>query len=101
VPILEESLLRSGSSGAFVAPLDPPAIGRLSEINVPALIIIGERDSTDNQNIADLLHEGIHSSSKEIIEGAGHMVNIEKPQRFNSIVLDFLSSQLSTRNQGE
>jgi 3-oxoadipate enol-lactonase len=86
--------------GTFVAPLNSPAIGRLSEIKVPTLVIIGEQYSSDNQRIADLLNEGIERSSKEVIEGAGHMVNIEKPQRFNSIVLDFLGSQLSTHNQG-
>ena len=102
MPILEESLLqlRSMSVGKFLIPLYPPAIMRLSEIRVPTLVIVGERDLPDNQEIANLLHEGIHDSSKEIIEGAGHMVNIEKPQRFNRIVLDFLSSQLPPQNQG-
>lgn len=103
MPILEESLLqlRSVSVGKFLIRLSPPAIERLSEIRVPTLVIIGEWDSPDNQEIANLLHEGIHDSSKEVIEGAGHMVNIEKPQRFNRIVLDFLSSQLLTHDQGK
>ena len=103
MPILEESLLqlRSVSVGKFLIRLSPPAIERLSEIQVPTLVIIGERDLPDNQEIANLLHEGIHDSSKEIIEGAGHMVNIEKPQRFNGIVLNFLSNQLLTQDQGK
>ena len=89
------------SVGKFLVPLSPPAIERLSEIRVPTLVIIGEQDLPDNQEIANLLHEGIHDSSKEVIEGAGHMANIEKPQRFNTGVLNFLNNQLLAQDQGK
>ena len=71
--------------------IKPPAVERLSEIRVPALIILGDRDVSDITAIADILEKNIAGSKKIVISGAGHLVNMEKPEEFNRIVLDFLS----------
>jgi pimeloyl-ACP methyl ester carboxylesterase len=70
--------------------LAPPAIGQLKQIQVPVLIITGEKDIWDFQQIADILHENIKQSVKKEIEDAGHMCNMEKPEVFNRFVSDFL-----------
>lgn len=70
--------------------LSPPAIEQLSKINVPVLIITGERDISDFQNIADTLHKNIRQSIRKEIPDAGHMCNMEKPVVFNNIVDQFL-----------
>ena len=62
---------------------------RLSDISQPVLIISGAQDS----NFVDasrFLNRVIPDSSLEIISGAGHMVNLEKPDEFNKILIDFL-----------
>jgi 3-oxoadipate enol-lactonase len=74
-----------------VVPLAPPALGRLSSIHVPTLLVLGEYDSPGIQEIASLLLKGIPGSRKVVIKGAGHMVNMEKPEEFNEVVGEFLS----------
>jgi pimeloyl-ACP methyl ester carboxylesterase len=72
-------------------PLKPPAIQRLSEIRTPTLIIVGDRDVSDIKAITDTLEANIAKAKKVVISKAGHLVNMEKPEEFNQIVLDFLS----------
>jgi len=72
--------------------LEPPAISRLSEIHVPTLIIIGDQDVLDILKIADILEKGIPGARIEVIHGTAHHLNMEKPQEFNRIVLDFLGA---------
>ena len=70
--------------------LNPPAIAQLTRIKIPVLIITGEKDLWDFQQIAAILHKGITQSLKKEITGSGHMCNMEKPDEFNHIVSEFL-----------
>ena len=72
--------------------LEPPAIQRLEQIRVPTLIITGERTDPDLRSIADLLQARIPNARKHILDGVGHVPNMEDPQTVNKIVLDFLAS---------
>lgn len=74
-------------------PLDPPAIRRLSEIDVPTLVIVGTFDESSILDIANLLAEQIPGAKKIVYEGAAHMINLEQPDRFNSDLLNFLRGQ--------
>ena len=71
--------------------LTPPAIQQLDQIKLPVLIITGEKDIPDFQNVAEILHNNIKQSLKKQIKGAGHMCNMEQPAAFNRIVVDFLA----------
>ncbi len=73
-------------------PLQPPAVGRLGEIRVPTLVIVGDFDTMDTQASADLLAHGIPGSTKVAFHGVAHMVNMEQPEKFNQTVLDFLAA---------
>ena len=70
--------------------LQPPAINRLAEIQVPTLAILGTLDMPDISNIVDLLVEGIRDAEKVMVPDVAHMVNMERPEEFNQIVLNFL-----------
>jgi pimeloyl-ACP methyl ester carboxylesterase len=70
--------------------IDPPSVGRLGAIKVPTLVIVGDRDVPDIQAIVKTLEEKIPHARKVIVRGAGHMVNMEKPEEFNAAVLEFL-----------
>ena len=72
--------------------LDPPAIGRLSEIRVPTLVVIGGDDWQPIHDIADQLTTQISGARKLVIPDAGHHPNIEHPEQFNQWVLSFLRS---------
>ena len=67
-----------------------PALERASSIKIPTLIIVGDGDLADTLAAVEALLEKVDSARKVIIPGAGHMVNMEKPEAFNKIVLEFL-----------
>lgn len=73
-------------------PLDPPAVGRLSKIGVPTLVILGE---WDGPNPLDQLVAEIRGAKKVIMAETAHHPFMEKPAEFNQVVLDFLGSQKS------
>ena len=73
--------------------LTPPAIGRLGEINVPTLLIAGALDHPEIVRAAGVMQQAIKGAKKAIIDGAAHVPNMEKPQAFNHLVLDFLAAQ--------
>lgn len=70
---------------------DPPAAQRLDKINVPTLIIVGERDLPDFHAIADTLQQEIPNARKVVLPRVGHMSNMEDPDKFNEVVLSFLA----------
>ena len=72
--------------------LEPAAMGRLSEIEVPTLIVIGDRDEVNIATIADLLAANVHGARKIILSDTAHLPNMEKPEDFNRVVLEFLES---------
>jgi 3-oxoadipate enol-lactonase len=73
-------------------PLEPPAINRLAEVKVPTLIVVGDEDTSYILEVADMLEAGIADAKKVVIPGTAHHPNMEKPEEFNSIALDFLKS---------
>lgn len=73
-------------------PLDPPARERLGEIAAPTLVVVGEEDIPDMHAIADLLATDVPASHKVVLPRAGHMANMDAPEAFNRVVLDFLAS---------
>jgi 3-oxoadipate enol-lactonase len=78
-------------------PLDPPAIARLGEIRVPTLVVAGDEDLPESKETADILARGIPGARKVIIANAAHVPNMEQPDEFNRIVIDFLVSGLDKR----
>jgi pimeloyl-ACP methyl ester carboxylesterase len=76
--------------GDLPRPLDPPALGRLAEVRVPTLILVGDRDAPSILRISELLLAGIAGSVRCVIPGAGHLVPFEQPGLFNRLVLGFV-----------
>jgi pimeloyl-ACP methyl ester carboxylesterase len=74
-------------------PPKPAAVARLGEIKVPTLLVVGDRDLPQIKTTIETLERGIRGSKKVTIEGAGHMVNMERPDLFNGAVLGFLREQ--------
>jgi pimeloyl-ACP methyl ester carboxylesterase len=66
----------------------------LAEIIAPALIIVGSEDRLTPPADAELLHREIRGSRLEIIEGASHLSNLERPAEFNRALKDFLDALL-------
>jgi 3-oxoadipate enol-lactonase len=66
--------------------------GILNEINVPVLIMAGEKDILTPPAAAQLMHDKIKNSTLKIIHSAGHLSNLENPGEFNYELIKFLSS---------
>lgn len=62
-------------------------------INVPTLILWGERDRWIPVEHLDRLANQIPNSKKILISDCGHIPQEEKPEEVNSVLLDFLKKQ--------
>lgn len=63
----------------------------LSNIIAPTLIVVGSEDALTPVADSELMHREIGGSRLRIIEGAGHVSNIEKPEEFNRALVGFLN----------
>jgi 3-oxoadipate enol-lactonase len=71
--------------------LVPDLAGRLGEIRVPVLVLVGEEDVGDIHTIAARLAEAIPGARSATIPGAAHVPNLERPADFDALVLRFLA----------
>jgi pimeloyl-ACP methyl ester carboxylesterase len=62
----------------------------LARINAPTLIIAGSDDAVRKPDDAEFIHHRIRNSRREIIDNAGHLMNMEQPKVFNRALLNFL-----------
>jgi pimeloyl-ACP methyl ester carboxylesterase len=69
---------------------DALAVRRLHEISAPTLVMVGDKDVPTVLEAADLLMNSIPDVRKAVIHDAAHLPNLEHPEQFNRIVLDFL-----------
>ena len=67
-----------------------PAFNRLSDLEVPVLIVVGEHDTPYILAAADYMVERIPSAQKVIIEDAAHLPNMDHPNEFQAHVTNFL-----------
>ena len=63
---------------------------RAQAIEVPALILVGDQDLVTPLELSNELVDLIPHARMQVIAGAGHLTNLEKPQQFNEIVDHFL-----------
>lgn len=97
----ERSMLREGAkimkeAGAEVVHDDFVACDRydrrkeLGGINLPCLIVCGEKDKLTPPDFSKELHESIRGSTLEILPSAGHYVMIESYKAFNRSIRHFI-----------
>lgn len=67
-------------------------IGRLGEVEVPTLVITGTADQLTPPKYARFLAEHIPDAQLALVEGAGHMVMLERPAQVAKAVQEFKSS---------
>ncbi len=61
-------------------------------IRVPALIVWGKEDQVFPLSNADRLNQDIAGSHKVIFDKAGHLPQVEVPDKFNRVVYEFLTT---------
>ena len=71
--------------------LDPPAAGRLGELKAPLLVLLGTFDEPGTSEAMRHLAGSVPGARLEVFETA-HMINLEQPERFNQVLLEFLGA---------
>ena len=67
-------------------------LGRLSEIKIPTLIMVGEDDPGTPVSASEAMHKRIANSKLVILPSARHLSNVEQTEAFNSALLNFLKN---------
>jgi pimeloyl-ACP methyl ester carboxylesterase len=88
-----ESNSPSAIASAQRAMAGRPDSSRLIErMNIPVLVIVGSEDSMTKVEESKAMRDKIPGSRLSVIEGAGHLSNVERPAQFNRALADFLDS---------
>lgn len=78
-----EAIGRLGSSGQY------PDSTQISQVNVPTLIIWGDKDGVIPVSHSYKFHRDIKGSELEIYEGSGHVPMLENPDRLRQDLIRF------------
>jgi pimeloyl-ACP methyl ester carboxylesterase len=75
----------------MLAQVDSRVIDHLPEIDVPTLVIVGEKDEPFI-GASEYMAKKIPGARLEVIANAGHAANLDNPEDFNRVLRDFLDS---------
>ncbi|WP_414504235.1 alpha/beta fold hydrolase [Streptomyces sp. NEAU-L66] len=64
----------------------------LSQVSVPALVVVGTEDAYTPVSDARDIHARVPDATLSVIEQAGHLPNLERPDEFNAALAEFLHS---------
>lgn len=63
---------------------------RLKELNMPTLVVTGDKDSQDIKQIAHAFSDNLRNIKIAQVKNTDHLLNFENPSELNSLVLNFL-----------
>ena len=72
----------------------PDSTPMLASIHCPVQILVGDEDALTPPPLSEQMHRDIAGSELVVIPGAGHMSNMEQPQRFNDALAHFLDHRV-------
>lgn len=75
--------------------LDPPALDRLSEIEVPVLVLVGGLDLDTVQHAARRVVAGIAGARRVDWPDAGHLPSLEDPAAFAGLLQEWVKGTLT------
>ena len=71
---------------------EKPVFPYVRDLRMPTLILIGSGDIADNQAVAGALVMDIPGAVRVVVPDTGHLMYLEKPEVFSSLVSGFLKS---------
>ena len=84
-----------GIAGALQALMTrPDSTPMLSTIRIPTLIVVGDQDAITPPPLSEQMHRDIAGSELVVVQGAGHMSNMEQPAAFNAALGRFLDRRV-------
>jgi pimeloyl-ACP methyl ester carboxylesterase len=72
-----------------------PAAGRLGDVRVPVLIVVGEHDVPFIHWAADYMAERLPSATRVRIADAAHLPNMDQPDEFRRVLSAFLDRHVN------
>jgi pimeloyl-ACP methyl ester carboxylesterase len=66
----------------------------LSELTMPTLVVVGDRDQPDFLAIGERIAREAPNARLEIVPGAGHLVALDAPEAFERLLLEFLDERV-------
>jgi pimeloyl-ACP methyl ester carboxylesterase len=75
----------------MLAQKDSRVIDALGSIGVPTLVVVGDKDEPFIAP-CEYMAKKIPGARLEVIAGAGHSSNLDQPDQFNRVLLDFLNA---------
>ena len=86
-----DEMLNLRASAKFLWPIPDTGISsRMARIKAPTLVATSEHDAIVPGAHGAAWQTGIADSALVTIAGAGHLVELEKPQAFAALVKDFI-----------
>ena len=70
----------------------PDSTGLLGDIRCPTLIVVGREDVLTPVPASAAMHARIHGSRLEVIDAAGHLATLERPELFSRVLTAFLDT---------
>ena len=71
---------------------EKPVFPYVRDLRMPTLILTGSEDIADNQAVAGALVISIPGAARVVVPNTGHLMYLEKPEVFSSLVIAFLTS---------
>jgi 3-oxoadipate enol-lactonase len=65
----------------------------LGAVRAPTLVVVGELDKQDFHHIAERLAREIPRARHAVVEGAGHLPALERPEETSRLIREFLHEQ--------
>ncbi|MDA4116722.1 MAG: 2-succinyl-6-hydroxy-2,4-cyclohexadiene-1-carboxylate synthase [Thaumarchaeota archaeon] len=81
--------LRSAGAGRM-----PSHWGDLERIDIPVLLIAGERDEK-YRRVGEAMERSLPNGTLAVVDGSGHCVHVERPLAFGDVVEAFLEGRVS------
>jgi pimeloyl-ACP methyl ester carboxylesterase len=72
----------------------PDSTPTLATIHCPVQIFVGDEDALTPPPLSEQMHRDIAGSELVVIQGAGHMSNMEQPEPFNAALARFLDHRV-------
>src|SRR6185436_19569306 len=72
--------------------LQPPTYGRLDQVKVPTLVIVGENDIYQRDH-AEVIAAKVPGARLVVVPGGTHIVNMSSPKEFEAALRALLSSR--------
>lgn len=76
--------------GRNVTGLAPSVIDELPSIEARSLVVVGSEDKAFSR-AAEVMAAKLPAADHVVLDGAGHILNIEQPEAFNAALLNFLA----------